>query len=62
MEILNSGLILKTFTHLVIYLQTDKIKKVSKKYGPYGDKTCFRGFRESEVQTSLHSYKDNLEN
>ena len=31
-------------------------------YGPQRDKTCLRGFRESEVKTSLYSYRDYLEN
>ena len=30
--------------------------------GPQRDKTCLLGFRESEVQTSLYSYRDYLEN
>ena len=30
--------------------------------GPRREKTCLRGFRQSEIQTSLLSYRDNLEN
>ena len=30
--------------------------------GPRRDKTCPRGFRQSEFQTSLLSYRDKLEN
>ena len=29
--------------------------------GPRREKTCLRGFRQSEIQTSLLSYRDNLE-
>ena len=31
-------------------------------YGPRREKTCLRGFRHSEIQTSLPSYRDALEN
>ena len=31
-------------------------------YLPQHDKTCLRGFRQSETQTSLLSYRDKLEN
>ena len=31
-------------------------------FGPCREKTCLRGFRQSEIQTSLLSYRDNLEN
>ena len=31
-------------------------------YGPRREKTCLRGFRQSEIQTSLLSYRDELEN
>ena len=31
-------------------------------YGPKCDKTCLWGFRQSETQTSLLSYRDKLEN
>ena len=27
-------------------------------YGPGREKTCLRGFRQSEIQTSLLSYRD----
>ena len=30
-------------------------------YGPRRDKTCLRGFQQSEAQTSLLSYRDKLE-
>ena len=30
--------------------------------GPRREKTCLRGFRHSEIQTSLPSYRDALEN
>ena len=30
--------------------------------GPRREKTCLRGFRQSEIQTSLLSYRDQLEN
>ena len=30
--------------------------------GPRREKTCLRGFRQSEIQTSHLSYRDNLEN
>ena len=30
--------------------------------GPRRKKTCLRGFRQSEIQTSLLSYRDYLEN
>ena len=30
-------------------------------YGSRRDKTCLRGFRKSEIQTSLLSYRDKLE-
>ena len=30
--------------------------------GPRREKTCLQGFRQSEIQTSLLSYKDYLEN
>ena len=30
--------------------------------GPRREKTCLRGFRQSEIQTSLLSYRDLLEN
>ena len=31
-------------------------------FGPRLDKTCLRGFRQSEIQTSLLTYRDYLEN
>ena len=31
-------------------------------YGQQRDKTCLQGFRQSETQTSLHSYRDQLKN
>ena len=31
-------------------------------YGPCREKPCLRGFRQSEIQTSLLSYRDYLEN
>ena len=31
-------------------------------YGPRREKTCLRGFRQSEFQTSPISYRDSLEN
>ena len=31
-------------------------------HGPRREKTCLRGFRHSEIQTSLPSYRDALEN
>ena len=31
-------------------------------FGPRREKTCLRGFRQSEIQTSLPSYRDALEN
>ena len=31
-------------------------------YGPRHEKTCLRGFWQSEIQTSLLSYRDKLEN
>ena len=31
-------------------------------FGPRREKTCLRGFRHSEIQTSLPSYRDALEN
>ena len=37
LKILNSGIILKTFTHAL--------------YGPRRDKTCLRSFQQSEAQT-----------
>ena len=33
-----------------------------KKYGPRREKTCLQGFRLNEIQTSLQSYIDQLEN
>ena len=30
-------------------------------YGPFCEKTCLRGFRQSEIQTSFLNYRDNLE-
>ena len=32
--------------------------KVNKSLGPRREKTCLRGFRQSEFQTSLLSYRD----
>ena len=37
--------------------QTDALE-----YGPRREKTCLWGFRQSEFQTSLLSYRDYLEN
>ena len=31
-------------------------------YGPRRDKTCLRGFGQSEIQTSPRSYRDYIEN
>ena len=31
-------------------------------FGPRREKTCLRGFRHSEIQASLPSYRDALEN
>ena len=31
-------------------------------FGPRREKTCLRGLRQSEIQTSLPSYRDALEN
>ena len=31
-------------------------------YGPQREKPCLRGFRQSEIQTNLLSYRDQLEN
>ena len=31
-------------------------------YGPCCDKTCLPGYRQSEIQTRLLSYRDKLEN
>ena len=31
-------------------------------YGPRREKTCLRGLHQSKIQTSLLSYRDNLEN
>ena len=36
-------------------LHTQDFNKV---YGPRRDKTCLRGFRQSEIQASLLSYRD----
>ena len=33
-----------------------------KLFGPRREKTCLRGFRQSEFQTSLTNYRDQLEN
>ena len=37
---------------------TARIHKVLRQYGPRREKTCLRGVRKSEIQTSLLSYKD----
>ena len=39
-----------------------KISTEQKINGPRREKTCLRGFRQSEIQTSLPSYRDALEN
>ena len=40
---------------------TDNGQGQKMQYGPRREKTCLRGFRQSEFQTSL-SYRDSLEN
>ena len=51
------------------YVSDNKWYKVTAKrsvgytlYGPRRNKICLRGFRQSEIQTSLLSYRDKLEN
>ena len=36
-------------------------KEGSRRYGPRREKTCLRGFRKSDIQMSLLSYRDKLE-
>ena len=36
--------------------------KIQCTYGPCREKTCLWGFRQSQIQTSLLSYRDELEN
>ena len=40
----------------------DKQSETDTLNGPRREKTCLRGFRHSEIQTSLPSYRDALEN
>ena len=47
-------------TYLIPVLVNDNFDKVSDPFlcGPRREKTCLRGFRQSEIQTSLLSYRD----
>ena len=44
---------------LMVIFSTNNIPVFS--YGPHPDKTCLPGFRQSDIQISLLSYKDKLE-
>ena len=46
----------------IFFLGALRVKKNQKKYGPQRNIICLRGFRQSETQTSLLSYRDYLEN
>ena len=46
----------------IIIFKTKKMRRLFVRYGPRREKTCGRGLRKSETQTSLHSYRDWLEN
>ena len=37
---------------------SELVSSIRIKYGPQRDKTCLLGLRQSEIQTSLHSYRD----
>ena len=47
----------------LLYIVCFRRKKsdIASVFGPRRDKTCLRGFRQSEIQTSLLSYRDQLE-
>ena len=46
----------------IIIFKTKTIRELVIRYGPRREKTCLRGLRQSETQTSLCSYRDYLEN
>ena len=49
----------ETLVTRVIHILTDKgIFLTIFTYGPPGDRTCILGFRQSDTQTSLLSYRD----
>ena len=47
-------------SHVTAHLMVGE--KVHVTYGPRREKTCLRGVRQNEFQTSLLSYRDQLEN
>ena len=61
---LDSPLIKNQFTHMqyLHYVEPKLNELAHVLYGPRRDKTCLRGFRPSEFQTSHLSYSDKLEN
>ena len=43
--------------HIIVCFRR-KDSEIASVFGPRRDKTCLRGFRQSEIQTSLLSYRD----
>ena len=49
-------------TTLYLYCLKNAYFLIDLVFGPRCDKTCLRGFGQSEIQTNLLSYRDKLEN
>ena len=59
-QIESKGLPLYTWSYIHPHMFT-AILETEQRNGPRREKTCLRGFRQSEIQTSLLSYRDYLE-
>ena len=51
-ELPNMNMEMDEFVNLEAEMPTEET------YGPHGNKTCLRGFRQKEIQTSHLSYRD----
>ena len=56
MKILTEVAVARREAEIVSFSEMDSTVLIS--YGPHCEKTCLRGFRKSEFQTSLLNYRD----